>query len=241
MYHSMSIDGYFSGIPGLVIIMPSTSLDVYGLLMTAADYRGPVLCLEPKWMYRQALGPAFPGEPTKADEVKALKMRVMRGEVPQINPDLRVPFQSAAYRREGDDLTIVAWGRAVWTALRAAEDLAKSGIECDVIDLRTLVPPDLETIYESVGRTGRLIVASEDRSFAGFVRAIQGACVERFTGLLTRALGQKDIPGVGQSHVLEEATILQAADILKAGRELTSAKDTGSWGFSWMPRRYTNG
>ncbi len=241
IYHSMSIDGYFSGIPGLVIVMPSTSLDAYGLLMTAADYRGPVLCLEPKWMYRQALGPAFPDEPTDAAEVKALKMRVMRGEVPQIDPNIRVPFQSAACRREGDDLTIVAWGRAVWTAVRAAEELANDGIECDVIDLRTLVPPDLETVYESVGRTGRLIVAAEDRAFAGFVRSIQGACVERFTGLLTRALGQKDIPGVGQSPVLEEATILQATDISSAARDLISIRDTGSWGFSWMPRRYTNG
>lgn len=241
MYHSMSIDGYFSGIPGLVIIMPSTSLDVYGLLMTAAEYRGPVLCLEPKSMYRQALGPAFPGEPTEAADIKALKMKIMRGEVPTLDPELRIPFQSAVHRREGDDITIVAWGRAVWTALRAAEELGKDGVECDVIDLRTIVPPDLETIFESIGRTGRLIVASEDRSFAGFVRSIQGACVERFTGLISRALGQKNVPGVGQSHVLEEATILQSDHITAAAREILNMPETGSWGFTWMPRRYTNG
>jgi 2-oxoisovalerate dehydrogenase E1 component len=63
MYHSMSVDGYFTPIPGLVSCMPSTSFDAHGLLLTAGDYRGPVVCLEPKWMYRQTLGPAFPGEP----------------------------------------------------------------------------------------------------------------------------------------------------------------------------------
>ena len=68
VYHSMSVDGYFAPIPGLVLVMPSTSWDVYGLLMTAADYDGPVVVLEPKWMYRQTLGPAFPGEPTDAKE-----------------------------------------------------------------------------------------------------------------------------------------------------------------------------
>ena len=62
-------DGYLSPIPGLVILMPSTSWDVYGLLMTAAEYKGPVICLEPKWMYRQHLGPVFPNEPTDANEI----------------------------------------------------------------------------------------------------------------------------------------------------------------------------
>ena len=82
VYHSMSIDGYFAPIPGLVILMPSTSFDAFGLLKTAADYGGPVLVLEPKWMYRQTLGPAFPGEPTGADEISKLRKGLMRGEIP---------------------------------------------------------------------------------------------------------------------------------------------------------------
>jgi len=92
MYHSMSLDGYLSPIPGLVILMPSTSWDVYGLLMTAAEYKGPVIVLEPKAMYRMYLGQAFPGEPTDTKEIAALKRRVMRGEIPQIDPSLRVSF-----------------------------------------------------------------------------------------------------------------------------------------------------
>lgn len=240
VYHSMSVDGYFTPIPGLVVVMPSTSFDVYGLLMTAAEYRGPVVVLEPKWMYRQTLGPAFPGEPTDPAEIGAMKKAIMRGEIPEISPDVRVPFGKAAIRREGRDVTIVAWGRAVWTAMKAAEALSAQGTEAEVIDLRTLVPFDLEAVCESVGRTGRLIVAAEDRNYAGFVRSVQGQVVERFPGLPTRALGQKNVPGIAQSLVLEDATILTAEDIVAAADELlaTRVQGSGQQGWSWIPPRY---
>lgn len=238
MYHSMSLDSYFTPIPGLVVLMPSTSFDVFGLLMTAADYGGAVVVLEPKWMYRQSLGPSFPGEPTDAEEVNTLKRRVMRGEIPHIDPELRVPFGKAATRRRGDDVTLVAWGRAVWTALEAADKLAEQGIEAEVIDLRTLVPPDLDAVYESVARTGRLLVAAEDRPFAGFVRSIQGAVVERFPGVPTRALGQKNVPGIAQSLVLEEATVLTTHDIIDAAVQIRGVEIGGAAGWSWIPPRY---
>ena len=220
VYHSMSLDGYFTPIPGLTIVMPSTSWDAYGLLMAAARYRGPVVVLEPKWMYRQALGPAFPGEPTDPAEVLALKKSIMRGEIPDIPADLAVPLGKATIRRPGNGVTLVAWGRAVWTGMRAAETLAKEGIDVEVIDLRTLVPPDMETVYTSVEKTGRLLVAAEDRSFAGFVRQIEGDCTERYAGLPARGLGQKYVPGIAQSLHLEEHTILTDADIVRAAREV---------------------
>ncbi len=242
MYHSMSLDGYFSAIPGLVLVMPSTSFDVYGLLMTAAEYRGPVVFLEPKWMYRMALGPAFPGEPTEKDAINALKKRVTRGEIPEIDPSVRVPFQRAAIRRPGSDVTIVAWGRAVWTSMEAAKALEAKGISAEVIDLRTLVPPDLDTVFESLTRTKRLVVAAEDRPFAGFVRAIQGAAVDRFPGLPTRAIGQKNVPGIAQSHVLEDATVLTDRDVAQASREVIDMKTGGGTsGWSWLPPRYSTG
>lgn len=224
VYHSMSLDGYFTPIPGLTIIMPSTSFDVYGLMMSAAEYRGPVICLEPKWMYRQSLGPAFPGEPTDAEGIATLKKAIMRGDVPELSPDFRVPLGKGIIRRPGRDVTCVAWGRAVWTAMRAAETLAKEGIEVEVIDLRTLVPPDMELIYESLGRTGRLMVAAEDRKFAGFVRQIQGDCTEKFPGLPARGLGQKYVPGIAQSLLLEEATVLTWEDIHHAAHDLLGQK-----------------
>ena len=238
VYHSMSVDGYFSPIPGLVLLMPSTSWDVYGLLMTAAEYDGPVVCLEPKWMYRQYLGPAFANEPTDADEIAALKRNVMRGGIPELPAEHRVPFGKGIIRRPGTDVTVVAWGRAVWTALKSAEALAKEGVSAEVIDLRTLVPPDLDLIYASAERTGRLVVAAEDRAFAGFVRSIQGHVVERFPGMPTRACGQKNIPGIAQSLKLEDATILTADDISAAARDVLGTEVQGQGGWAWVPPRF---
>jgi len=241
IYHSMSNDGYFSSIPGLVLLMPSTSLDAYGLLLTAAEYGGPVVILEPKFAYRLPLGARIPGEPEGSDNVEDLKKSIMRGEVPELDADVRVPFSKAAIRRNGSDVTIVAWGRAVYTALDAARKLESEGTSAEVIDLRTLVPPDLETVYESVGRTGRLVVAAEDRPFAGFVRSIQGHVVERFDGIPTRAVGQKNVPGIGQSPALEKATVLNVGDIVTAAQQVAATEIKGTGGFAWMPRRYYEG
>ena len=224
VYHSMSLDGYFSSIPGLTILMPSTSMDVYGLLMSAAEYRGPVVCLEPKWMYRQSLGPAFPGEPTAADEVLALKKSIMRGDIPEIGKDLRVPLGKGVVRRHGRDVTCVAWGRAVWTAMKTADVLAKEGIEMEVIDLRTIVPPDMELILASADRTGKLLVAAEDRSFGGLVRTIQGQVIEARPGMPTRGLGQKYVPGIAQCLALEEATVLTWEDIHHAAHDVIAER-----------------
>ncbi|MCB9679768.1 MAG: hypothetical protein H6737_31975 [Alphaproteobacteria bacterium] len=237
IYHSMSVDGYFCSIPGLVVIMPSTSFDIHGLLLTAGDYDGPVICLEPKWMYRQSLGPAFPGEPTDPAEIQAMKKALMRADVPDI-ADVRVPFGKAAIRREGSDVTVVAWGRAVWTAMAAAETLQKEGLSAEVIDLRTLVPPDMEAVKNSVGKTGRLIVAAEDRTFGGFVRQIQGDVVQAMPGTPTKALGQKQVPGIAQSLVLEDATILTAADIVAAAKDLAQVELKGATRTMWVPPRY---
>lgn len=238
MYHSMSVDGYFCSIPGLVVIMPSTSFDAHGLMLSAGDYDGPVVCLEPKWMYRQSLGPAFPGEPTDPAEITDLKKRLMRAEVPDL-PDVYVPFGKGVVRREGKDVTIVSWGRAMWTSLEAAGTLSSHGIEAEVIDLRTLVPPDMDLIRESLAKTGRLIVAAEDRSFGGFVRQIQGDIVQEFPGMPTAALGQKQVPGVAQSLVLEDATILTRQDIVAAAERLVETKvGGGPSGWSWVPHRY---
>lgn len=238
MYHSMSVDGYFTPIPGLVVVMPSTSFDAHGLMLTAGEYDGPVVCLEPKWMYRQALGPALPGEPVDAAGQAELKKRITRGEVPELE-DVYVPFGKAALRRAGRDVTIVAWGRAVWTSLAAAEALAAQGVDAEVIDLRTLVPPDIDAVAESVGRTGRLVVAAEDRAFAGFQRSIQGAMVERFPGLPSCCAGQDNLPAIAQSLVLEDAAVLNAARIEAAVRTVLGARvGAAAASPAFVPHRY---
>ncbi len=247
IYHSMSVDGWFTPIPGLVIVMPSTSWDAYGLLRTCAAYRGPVLFLEPKWMYRQTLGPAFPGEVTEKDQIRELKQALLRGAIPEV-ADISVPIGKGIIRREGSDVTIVSWGRAVWTSLDAARTLAEQGIEAEVIDLRTLVPPDMELIRSSVGRTGRLMVAAEDRTFGGFGRELQGSMVEENPGLPTRIIGMYNVPAVAQSATLEQATILTAARIETAVAELMEVEvgssrklDEATPGWSWIPQRFNAG
>jgi pyruvate/2-oxoglutarate/acetoin dehydrogenase E1 component len=189
-------------------------------------------------MYRQNLGPAIEGEPTDPAEIKALKKAIMRKEVPQLSKSHRVPFSKGVIRRSGEDLTIVAWGRAVWTSLDAAKELEKQGVSAEVIDLRTLVPPDLDLVYESVGRTGRLVVAAEDRSFAGFVRTIQGHAVEKFPGLPSRAIGQKNVPGIAQNLKLENWTVLKAVDVIEAANDVMNTEIAGETTTQWIPPRF---
>lgn len=219
--------------------MPSTSWDIYGLLRTASQYDGPVVVLEPKWMYRQNLGPAFPGEPTEAKAISELKKSIVRRAIPEIDPDIRIPFSKASIRREGEDVTVVAWGRAVWTALKAADTLAEQGLSAEVIDLRTLVPPDWDTVFASIEKTGRLVVAAEDRNFAGFVRSIQGHAVEKFPGLPSRALGQKNIPGIAQNLKMEEYAVLGADDVVRGVMEVMDQEIGGEKTQTvWIPPRF---
>jgi pyruvate/2-oxoglutarate/acetoin dehydrogenase E1 component len=120
----------------------------------------------------------------------------------------------------------------------AAKALAAEGIDAEVIDLRTLVPPDLDTVMASVEKTGRLVVAAEDRSFAGLVRSIQGPVVEQFPGIPSIALGQKNIPGIAQSLILEDATILTAEDIQAGTKKVLGMKVSGESTTVYIPPRY---
>ncbi len=241
IYHSMSVEGFFGSIPGLVILMPSTSHDAYGLLCSAVDYGGPVLFLEPKWCYRRAQGPRLPGEPTDETGREELRNQIRHGDVPRVGEGLRVPLGRGAIRRDGNDLTIVAWGRAVWTSLDAARRLTAQGIDAEILDLRTIVPPDLELIQASVSRTGRLLVAHEDRTFHGFGRQIQGWMTESIPGLASRVVGMKEVPGVAQSPVLEKGTVLTVDDIVACAVELVENGPGLHRGWSYIPRRFSRG
>jgi pyruvate/2-oxoglutarate/acetoin dehydrogenase E1 component len=90
----------------------------------------------------------------------------------------------------------------------------------------------------SVEKTGRLVVAAEDRAFAGLVRSIQGPVVEKFPGLPTVALGQKNIPGIAQSLILEDATILNKNDVVEGAKKVMNTKVSGESTFAWIPPRY---
>ncbi len=135
-HHSDSLEGLLLSSPGVKVVVPSTALDAAGLLLSAIDDADPVVMMEPIRLYRAA-----------------------RDELPAELP--RVPLGKAKIRRDGDDVTVLAWGAMVPVALEAAEEVAGEGISAEVIDLRTLSPLDWDTLDGSVDKTGRLVVVHE--------------------------------------------------------------------------------
>ncbi|MCA9710856.1 MAG: hypothetical protein KDK70_33750, partial [Myxococcales bacterium] len=248
VYHSMCMEGFYGAIPGLTIVAPSTSRDMYGLLRTAAEYTGPVVFFESKGLYRMTLGDAFPGEPTDPEEVRRLKRAIaFEGYAPPLPDDFRVPLGKAARLQEGTDLTMVTWGRSTLFCLEAVRRLAaEDGISVDLLDLRTIVPPDLPAVFESLDRTGRLLVVHEDRVFSSLGREIQGAAHEHFAGthIATRVLGQDAVPGIPQSVYLEEKLVVSPAKVVAAARAVLAVKRRGATALTagpaqvlWTPNR----
>lgn len=227
VYHSMCMEGFYASIPGLTIVAPTTSRDMYGLLRSAADYTGPVVVFESKGLYRMTLGDAFPNEPTDPEEVRKLKRAIaFEGHRPNIPDDFRVPLGKASVLQSGTDLTLVTWGRCALFAREAVKTLEAEGVSVELIDLRTIVPPDLDTVLASVGRTGRLLVAHEDRVFASLGREIQGAVIEAFgeRHVATRVVGQEPVPGIPQSVILEDAIAMNPERVLTAAREVMALR-----------------
>jgi 2-oxoisovalerate dehydrogenase E1 component len=228
VYHSMCMEGFYAAIPGLTIVAPSTSRDVYGLLRSAAEYPGPVLFFESKGLYRMTLGDAFPGEPTDPEEVRKLKRAIaFEGHAPALPDDFRVPLGKASRLQEGRDLTIVTWGRCTLFCQEAVQRLAaEDGVSVDLIDMRTIVPPDLPAVFESVGRTGRLLVVHEDRVFSSLGREIQGSVVEHFgeRHVATRVLGQDAVPGIPQSVHLEDLLVVSPEKVVTAARAVLQTR-----------------
>ena len=227
VYHSMCMEGFYASIPGLTIVAPTTSRDMYGLLRSAADYSGPVVVFESKGLYRMTLGDAFPNEPTDAEEVRKLKRAIaFEGHRPDLPDDFRVPLGKADVLRAGTDLTLVTWGRCALFAREAVATLAEQGVSVELIDLRTIVPPDLDTVRRSVDKTGRLLVAHEDRVFASLGREIQGAMIESFgeRQIATRVVGQEPVPGMPQNVGLEDALAMNPARVLAAAHQVLAQR-----------------
>ncbi|MBA2273607.1 MAG: alpha-ketoacid dehydrogenase subunit beta [Actinobacteria bacterium] len=164
LYHSQSIEALFAHVPGLKVVTPSTPYDVKGMLIHAIEDPDPVLFLEHKKTYR-----------------------LIKGEVP--DDRFTVPFGVAEVRRGGDDLTCVAYGLMWHLCLEAAERLAGEGIEVEVIDLRSIYPLDIDTVLQSVGKTGKVMVVHEDNKFLGLGAEISAQIGEK-------ALSELDCPVV---------------------------------------------
>jgi len=201
IWHSQCGESIFTHIPGLLVAFPSRARDVAGLLRAAFCYEDPVLFLEHKHLLRQryAMDP-FPGT------------------------DFVLPFGVAATVRPGEDLTIVTWGATVQRSLLAAEQLASEGIECEVIDLRTLAPWDKEAVAASVARTSRLLVVHEDVLTSGFGAEIAAFVADECFADLdapVRRVAAADT-WVAYEPTLERATLPQVVDVVEAARSLAS-------------------
>lgn len=142
-HHSESTEAIYTHIPGLAVVVPSTPVDAKGLLLAAVEYPDPVIFLEPIRLYR------------------AVKEVVPEGRY-------TIPLGEAAIVREGTDVTLISYGAMMRETRRVAETLSAEGVECEVIDLRTLVPLDVATVVSSVERTGRAVVIHEAPRTSGF-------------------------------------------------------------------------
>ncbi|PIK15258.1 alpha-ketoacid dehydrogenase subunit alpha/beta [Halobacteriovorax sp. JY17] len=199
LYHSQNLEGNLAGIPGVRIVCPAFADDAAGLLRTAMRSEGPTLYLEPKTLYN-------------AKEAMTV--------VPE---DFEVPFGKARIRREGTDLTIVTYGNTVHFCLDAAEKIkAETGASIEVIDLRSIIPLDEETVLKSIAKTNKCLVVHEDKVFGGFGGEIVAMINEKgFEDLdaPVKRVGSTFTP-VGFNRILEKAVLPNADKVTTAIREV---------------------
>jgi len=196
--HSQSLHAWFVHAPGLKVVLPSSPYDVKGLLVTSIEDDNPVMFIEHKMLY------------------------YTEGEVPE--ELYSIPFGEGEIKREGKDLTMVALSSMVGKALRAAEDLAEDGIDMEVVDPRTLIPLDEDTILDSVKKTGRVLIADEGHKRCGIGAEIAAIVSEKAFDYLDAPIlrvASPDVP-VPFSHPLEKAYIPDEEDIKRACHELFS-------------------
>lgn len=195
--HSQSLEAWFAHVPGLKVVLPATAADAKGLLLSAIDDPNPVIVLEHKLLYRTS------------------------GLVPAGNT--RIPLGQAAIRHEGDDVTIVATGVMVGKSVEAAKALAAEGIGVTVVDPRTLVPFDEDTVLDAVRATGRVLLVQEAPMTGGFVGEIAAriAGSDAIYSLLApiKRLCGLDAP-IPYAPELERASVPQIDDITSAARDL---------------------
>ncbi len=170
--HSQSLESWFCHVPGLKVVTPSTPYDAKGLLKAAIRDENPVVFIEQKLLYRK------------------------KGFVPE--EDYVVPLGKAEVKKEGSDLTVITYGRMVPTCLEVAEDLEKDGIQVEVVDPRTLLPLDKETLIQSVKKTGRLLVVHEAVQTGGFGGEIAAVIADSeaffYLDAPIKRLGGLDVP-----------------------------------------------
>lgn len=195
-HHTQSLEAWFVHVPGLKVVMPSTPYDAKGLFKTAIREDNPVMFIDHKLLFPK------------------------KGPVPE--EEYTIPFGQADVKKQGDDVTVVATSLMVHKALKAAEKLAEEGISIEVIDPRTLVPFDKETIIKSVRKTNHLVILHEACQRGGVGGEILREIIEEIFDCLDdppKILGGKDIP-VPYSPPLERVTVPQEKDIVETIRKM---------------------
>jgi 2-oxoisovalerate dehydrogenase E1 component len=194
LYHSQNLEGSLAGIPGIRIVVPAFSDDAAGLLRTAFRSKGPTLFLEPKALYNS------------------------KSAMTPVPEDFEVPFGVARTRKEGKNLTVLTYGNTVHMCLEAATRLEAEGFSVEVIDLRSIVPLDVDSIVKSVKKTGRCLIVHEDKVFGGFGGELVGVVNEKafeFLDAPVKRIGSTNTP-VGFNRILEKA-ILPNTDRIYTG------------------------
>ncbi len=198
LYHSQSLEALFAHVPGLKIVIPSNPYDAKGLLKSAVREPNPVLFFEPKKGYR-----------------------LIKGDVPE--GDYTVPIGPAKVTRKGTDLSVFAYGMMHFYCLQAAEEAAKEGISAEVVDLRTILPVDKQTILESVKKTSKALIVHEDNLTMGYgaevAAIIASEAFEYLDGPVMR-VGGPDVPAVPFSHSLQDWFMPNPKKITDAIRKL---------------------
>jgi pyruvate dehydrogenase E1 component beta subunit len=196
--HSQALESWYAYFPGLKVVMPSTPADAKGLLKSAIRDDDPVIFIEQERMYG------------------------MKGEVPE-SADFIIPIGVAEVKREGTDATIIARSLMVPTALKAAEELEKDGVSCEVIDPRTIRPLDINAIVESVKKTNRVVIAEESHPFCGVAAEISAEINERAFDYLdapVKRVSGADVP-MPYAKNLERLAIPDVEQIVAAVREVS--------------------
>jgi len=199
LYHSQNIESIFAHIPGLYIAYPSNAADAKGLLKTACRINDPVIFLEHKALYRQSFASS-----------------------PEPDENYLIPFGKASVAVEGNDVTVVSYGVSFWDSVFAAKRLSEEGYSVEVIDIRTIIPLDEETIYNSVRKTNKVIVIHEDTSTGGFGAEISARiadnCFQLLDGPIKR-IGAKDCH-IPYSPILEPVVLPSREQIYNGIKDL---------------------
>ncbi len=222
IYHSHSFDAWATRLPGWKVVMPSTPLDAYGLMISAIKDPNPVLFLKPKALLRVRGEELLPDEPAEKELKSMIDAPIgdrskWKARWPEIG-EFEIPIGKGKIVHEGSDITVVSYGRTLPLCVKAAQEMASHGKSVEVIDLRSLYPYDWGMIKASIQKTGRVLFVNEDTEVTNFGEHLAyRATQELFYELMARprVLAGKNLPGIGLHPNLEEASVPHYEDIIE--------------------------